>query len=215
MLYALDTNGASIPASPGMTAVCPGCGGTVLAKCGEINEWHWAHTVGGDCDPWSESECLWHSYWKAFFLPENVEVPMETHRADIVNRQGVVIELQCSSLSPPEIRERERFYNRMVWLFDVRDCEERFYLREHGDYQTFRWCHPRKHIAATTKLTYLDFGDYIFHLKKMHPETPCGGWGYALTHEDFIRKVLLVADPDANTLNWARFLLGYPSSGDE
>jgi competence protein CoiA len=209
MIYALDSNGSRVEASPRMTATCPQCGGEVISKCGEINAWHWAHAVGDECDPWSETESLWHSYWKAFFPPEKVEVGMGTHRADIVNRQGLVIELQASALSPSEIRERERFYNRMIWLFDVTDCEERFWLRQQPSHCNFRWCHPRKHIASTEKPTYLDFGKYIFHLKKMYPDTPCGGWGYVLTYHDFIRRVLLVSNPEENRLNWTSIASGF------
>jgi hypothetical protein len=41
------------------------------------------------------------------------------HRADIVGNRGVVVELQHSLISNEDVRAREAFYGKMVWLFDA------------------------------------------------------------------------------------------------
>lgn len=46
---------------------------------------------------------------------------MGPHRADIRRDDGLVIELQASSISAEEIAEREAFYGEMVWLLDGRE----------------------------------------------------------------------------------------------
>lgn len=189
-------------AKRGVAAWCPICGEKLIPKCGRIVTHHWSHR-GEDCDSWREPETEWHRYWKGLVPEDCAEVTIEKngqkHRADIVTPDGVVIELQHSSLGVEMIERREAFYERMIWLFDVRDCcpaprylpeyfngEEpvnwssiRLRLRRHKKgYHTFRWLHPRKSIAYTTAEAYLDVGqEHIFRLKKMWTEPPCGGWG--------------------------------------
>jgi len=202
MLYALNNNGQKILATRGAVGHCPTCSETLTPKCGRIMVHHWAHP-GEDCDPWHEHETDWHRYWKSLVPAECVEVTVEKngerHRADIVTRKGKVVELQHSSISVDSIEDREGFYNKMIWLFDVSACrpepqyydsidsgekreiitrEIRLRIRSKDDHHTFRWCHPRKSIAYAKTPVYLDVGrDEIFRLKKMYIEKRCGGWG--------------------------------------
>jgi competence protein CoiA len=104
---------------PGGRGLCPTCRGAVIAKCGHINTRHWAHEVAEECDSWSEGIGPWHISWQDIVRPEFVEVAMGQHRADMIGDGRVVIELQHSPINPEEIEERERFYKRMIWLFDA------------------------------------------------------------------------------------------------
>lgn len=139
-----------------------------MAKCGEIMVWHWSH-FGERCeDAWAE-ESDWHLAWKewALGIGWNVEVPIERdgkrHRADIFTPSGYVIELQHSPLSTTEIAERERFYDKMVWIWDVESAYERFTFKDErasGPLEIkFRWKRPRWSLCAVTKPLYLDFRD--------------------------------------------------------
>ena len=104
----------------------------------------------------------------------------EIHRADAVLPNGTVVELQYSGISVAEIRKREAFYGRMIWVFDAQAAYEakRLELRPRGDYLSFRWKHPKKTIAHVTSPVRLDLGSgKVFVLRKMSKETPCGGWG--------------------------------------
>lgn len=121
MLWALS-NGARLLASPKSQAFCPTCGGEVIAKCGEIVSWHWAHKQC-DCDPWYEPESDWHINWKQKFPQSWQEVTVGNHRADISTPSGV-IELQNSPLSASEIYERENFYGRMIWIVNAQKFKE-------------------------------------------------------------------------------------------
>lgn len=106
-------------ATPGLVGRCPGCGGEVVAKCGEVLQWHWSHRAA-ECDPWSEPESGWHIAWKNQFPSEWQERVIGPHRADVATPKGV-IEFQKSSISTKEIREREAFYGRMLWVIDALD----------------------------------------------------------------------------------------------
>lgn len=195
MFYAMSHEGMKIRAYPEAEAICPECLEPVVAKCGIINIWHWAHKSKGDCDIWSEHETQWHLMWKNYFPIDNVEVLIEKegkkHRADILTNDGIVIELQHSPISPDEILERESFYQNMAWVFDVIEPynEERLLFRNKGDYKSFRWKNPRKHLSFVSKPAYLDVGcASLFELKKIYPSAPCGGWGYFEDVKYFIWK---------------------------
>ena len=136
MLYAHDELGQLIEAKKGAIAYCPGCGNQVRPKCGAIVTHHWAHISGGDCDAWSEPESDWHKGWKEYFPMHCREVVMgenNEHRADVRLDNGLVIELQHSSISPETIAEREQFYGFMVWLFDAREFAKNVYISSYKD----------------------------------------------------------------------------------
>lgn len=121
MFYAIDPEQRRIEPTPKANALCPSCKTDVRAKCGKVVTWHWAH-VERECDHFSEPMTAWHKAWQET-VPENCrEVVIGPHRADILSPLGVVVELQHSSISVDEIREREEFYGQMVWVFDVRDA---------------------------------------------------------------------------------------------
>jgi competence protein CoiA len=128
MIFAHDKSGKRIRAEKGKNGYCPSCRAELTAKCGRIVVHHWAHDFG-DCDSWSGPETDWHRYWKSLVPPDCCEVVIERdgvkHRADIMTRSGMVVELQHSSIGPDEIEKRERFYGRMLWLFDVSEARAR------------------------------------------------------------------------------------------
>jgi len=165
MEWALS-NDTRIKASPEQKAICPVCKSPVMAKCGDVNVWHWAHQVGGDCDPWSEGETQWHINWKNLFQKEWQEVVIGQHRADI-KTPTTVIELQHSPISAAEICEREIFYDNMIWLFDLRRVRENIILSDSDIYGEFsgryrlkriQWRWPRKSYFACTKPVLFHFG---------------------------------------------------------
>lgn len=118
MIYALCPNDHRIAAAPKLRGRCPICGDKVIARCGDVKIWHWAHMARVDCDDWYECETKWHRDWKAYAPPENTEVTIGSHRADIVGRDAVVIELQHSDIGQAQIIDREQFYEKMIWLID-------------------------------------------------------------------------------------------------
>jgi|LSQX01.1.fsa_nt_gb competence CoiA-like predicted nuclease len=223
MIYALDPRtGRKIQAAPHLEGVCPLCRGELLPHCGEILVWHWKHKAGQACDRWSEGETLWHLQWKRRFLSDFVEVLIErdgeTHIADVRLPNGTTVELQHSSISTQKIRERERFYGRkLTWVFDAIEPirEERFLPRDHGDYWSFRWKHPRRTLKFVKRRCFLDLGypqldeddelpwhitpsaHRLLDLRMIHlrEEEPCGGWGYLVDRDEFLRRLGLPSPP--------------------
>lgn len=189
-----------VTASPGAKgATCPGCATPVVAKCGTIKVWHWAHTAA-DCDPWAEPMTAWHLGWQELVPEDRRDVVIGNHRADMLTTRGLVVEVQHSRISEAEILEREAHYGQMVWIFDViwaatepwpeGDHPPRLDIRtpEHGvepTYRTFRWRHAWSSIAACRQPVYLDLGgDELLLLGRFYHEAPTGGWGHIWTRDE-------------------------------
>ena len=122
MKFAL-INGQRQEAQPNLSGQCPACDQAMVAKCGEVKIWHWAHKGHRACDPWWENETEWHRAWKGRF-PESWQEFVhkaengEKHIADIKTDQGWVIEFQHSYIKPEERRSRDTFYQKLVWVVD-------------------------------------------------------------------------------------------------
>jgi len=122
MKFAL-VNGQREVARPNLSGKCPVCGHSMVAKCGEVRIWHWAHKGKRQCDAWWENETEWHRHWKDRFPVQWQEVVHtgedgEKHIADVKTDEGWVIEFQHSYLNPEERRSRDNFYPKLVWVVD-------------------------------------------------------------------------------------------------
>jgi len=185
MLYALDHAGQKINASPKAHGVCPFCQEKVIAKCGEIKIWHWAHTAKTECDAWKEHETAWHLDWKAHFPARYTEVAIvrngEKHIADVCLPGNFVIEFQHSPISVEQIRSRENFYQDMLWVFDVQEAfkDQRLFVYEkteipckdsrYADFIQFvdiaYWKHSRTSLSLVKKEHLLNlYDDILFNV---------------------------------------------------
>lgn len=114
-------NGQRREAQPGFSGTCPACERPMVAKCGEVKVWHWAHKGRRVCDPWWENETGWHRNWKDQFPVDWQEFVQhaedgERHIADVKTAQGWVLEFQHSYIKPEERRSREAFYSKLLWV---------------------------------------------------------------------------------------------------
>lgn len=140
MKYSI-VNGQRREAQPSQSGRCPVCDQAMIAKCGEVNIWHWAHKGRRVCDPWWENETEWHREWKGQF-PENWQEIVhhsdsgEKHIADVKTDQGWVIEFQHSFIRPEERRSRDAFYPKLAWVVNgarrKRDSEQFRNALNHG-----------------------------------------------------------------------------------
>ena len=132
MKFAL-VNGNKTSAEPSLNGICPFCNSEVIAKCGKINIWHWAHIPRKNCDKWWENETEWHRKWKNYFNIRNQEIihfaeDGEKHIADIKTDDDLIIELQNSSISYEEIQSRNSFYKKIIWIVNGESFRERFFI---------------------------------------------------------------------------------------
>ena len=176
---------------PSTIGLCPGCGGDVRAKCGEVLRWHWAHVVA-ECDPWSEPESEWHLNWKSRFPDECQEVVVGPHRADVLG-PGAVLEIQASGISVEEVREREEFYGQMAWMLKGEDFAERLsYKYKGGGRYALTWKAPRKTWATSSRRLLVDLDGEVMELLEIgNPDsTPWVIESRFLSGEDIYELVL-------------------------
>ena len=105
----------------------------MLAKCGPKVIWHWAHAGRRHCDPWWENETAWHRQWKSYFPEAAREVVHfdstgERHVADVKTSRGMVIEFQNSPMPLDELRSREAFYGKLMWIVNGTSFADRFHI---------------------------------------------------------------------------------------
>lgn len=204
MLLALR-GGERVPATPDGWATCPTCDEELLPKCGSIVAWHWAH-LANDCDPWSEPESQWYLDWKAYASRCEVTMKQEGvhHRADIVTKNNVVVELQHGYLPVSKIRERELFYRRMIWLYDARRWFDRLHFGRYG----FWWKHGAKGKCATTSPLYWDIGEEVWRvlIANIGGRVPVGELNgeilYAKTGRHRVLGKVLERRPKTDFIEW-------------
>lgn len=201
MLFAIDENNIKHEPRPNLhketPLFCPSCKTSVLSKCGSEKIWHFSHKSTEECDSWSESD-PWHLNWQALFPKEQVEIVTGNHRADVISTGGVVIEFQHSYLSSDEAKEREDFYQNMIWLFDAVEPWQDGRLREvnvdnnkNKRIKSFNWEKPKSFIKENY-IHYpllIDIGNnnLIIVLRKSQTN-PVFFDGIYISHTNFIRK---------------------------
>lgn len=171
VLIAQTATGRAYVSYSGERGTCPLCHGEVRGAKGQIVSPYWSHLSTADCDHWSEGETDWHAQWKTAAPMDRREVIRGPHVADVIAGDGVVCEIQHSSISLTDVEERERFYGDMRWIFDARD--KRFEWeppptpresRRNWD-EPLRWrIHRRDRwptIGRCRKRVMLDFGDQV------------------------------------------------------
>lgn len=106
----------------------------MLAKSGpKVTTPYWSHIGRRDCDAWWENETEWHRRWKSYFPAAEREIVHfdeagEKHVADVKTSRGMVIECQNSDMSLDELRARETFYGKMMWIVNGEPFKERFHI---------------------------------------------------------------------------------------
>lgn len=130
MKFAL-VNGVKKIAEPTETGLCICCNKPVRAYCGLERVHHWKHINAIECDIWSEGETEWHRDWKNKFDANHQEIILhdpksgEKHIADVYLKPiDVVLEFQHSSIHIDEIKARESFYKKMIWIVDLQPYKE-------------------------------------------------------------------------------------------
>ncbi|NCN85412.1 MAG: hypothetical protein GW808_02035 [Sphingomonadales bacterium] len=189
-------DGQRVEPQPKLKALCPNCGQDLIAKCGRVKVWHWAHKGRKHCDQWWENETDWHRDWKNQFpvdWQERVHFDSATgekHIADVKTPHGLVIEIQHSTIDTTEVQCREEFYKNMIWIIDGNRGEldsSYFNMGRGGPIQNdplayaIQWFGRGRLLhnwSQVSKDVYLDFGeDVIWRLILFDTQTKQGAVG--------------------------------------
>lgn len=124
MQYSIVGN-KKVQAQPGLQGICECCHKPTYSACGKVIKWHWRHKDLKNCDSWWENETQWHRDWKEKFPEDYREiicfdsVTGEKHIADIKTNTDIVIEFQNSPISTDELKSREEFYDKLIWVVNA------------------------------------------------------------------------------------------------
>jgi competence CoiA-like predicted nuclease len=125
VLYAENSDEHLVTAEKGSHCICPDCREPVISRCGAINDPHFAHRPFSKCgDQYYDRKSPWHREWqRTIENPEggvNIEVDIRDReykkRADLLTKNGIIVEFQKSPLPLEERFSRERHYKNMVWI---------------------------------------------------------------------------------------------------
>jgi len=118
--------------------VCKCCDSELRAKKGNINVHHFGHVSKLKCDDWyyKDNKGSWHIMWQNICNMLYLEYIMikndVKHIADIFNvEKNMVIEIQNSNIDKQHIENREKFYENMIWIINLKNL-----LREDGDFNS-------------------------------------------------------------------------------
>lgn len=182
MFLAVNDGGRRVKPEPKHRAACPACRSGVIAKCGRVVTWHWAHESGTDCDPWSEMT-QWHLDWQEKWPESQREFVIGEHRADVCTvpqaslvstmatlspGEPLVVEFQHSYLDAGAIDEREAYYEaaagQMIWVWDARKAAAEGRLFVHSNSRIFTWKHFRSSMTACQFPVFLDVGGSLLFI---------------------------------------------------
>lgn len=185
MLIAItENNHRSKVQIKGQRGQCPKCGNEVIAKCGKIKIWHWAHKIKQDCD-WYSSESEWHRHWKSIFPVARIEVYMNQNRADAIDATGRIWEFQNSYISGEEIKLREQAYENLLWIWNVKGQQKLVTFDKHNqdtsyEVHWFKLRYERVYDEGSKKFTsYSDANDFSDRMKSY-------GWKVSIQSLHFI-----------------------------
>lgn len=218
MLYAKTKDGQKIRANiknknKGIEVYCPfcdwpNCENPLRYNIGKVKTDYFSHPPMSNCDPWSRGkETEWHQSWKKLVNKKYCEVTVEKngvkHRADIQNKNGLVIELQNSPISVSDIYEREQFYKNMIWLFNGKSSNITPNPKTYSYYwpsnywpsscHEIIWQNPKKTMLSSQKKVFIDIGngDIIYLVKNVYDSYYFNSdktkfAGYMIKQNDFI-----------------------------
>jgi len=191
LIASLPSGERTMPSPAVVGASCPVCTAPVIAKCGRIVSWHFAHKVDSECDPWADPETEWHRKWKARWPVDQQEVVIGDHRADVLTPGRKVIEFQHSSIDPDEVADREQFYaasaSGLAWVLDMTEAFEknRLILGDAGPsgFTTFHFTPQRPRLGffgrvGSVEVFYHLGGRRLLWTAKhtVHGKPPWAGW---------------------------------------
>ncbi len=156
-------------------------GKLMIIKKGTKRAHHFARKANKN-NKGNDSKGSWHKWWQKRVKIEHTEIEYKIdgnhHRADIVNTNGLIIEIQKSPINIQTIRKRENFYNigltekylqnsinfeniaklprSMIWLWDCSSVDITI-DKQYNDIICFKWIKGSQFMLDAKERSFLDF----------------------------------------------------------
>jgi len=139
------------------------CGCPIIAKCGDLNMWHWSHEAQTACTGIEHDEGFWQAAWHEWALTRGAEtdVRIGRQRVDFVMPNGRQVLLRSEY---PDVRDVERLETVLgdaVWIY--RWTQARWdRLWQGGAHNLFKWRQGSRVLTRHTKPIRLHHHDRLF-----------------------------------------------------
>jgi len=158
--------------TPHSHAFCPLCQFPLVAKCGSVNIWHWAHTFNSNC-PGAKLETAWHRRMKEKFPPNQCEIIVKNDLgvviADVyIPETNTMHEFDFKNqLTSEEIIKKNCIYARsgynVMWTFHI-DDESNNRLTRTSTLEVYWFKHGLRRLLDFKTPFHLSFDDDIFEV---------------------------------------------------
>ena len=138
-------------------------GHLLVGRKGNIMIHHYAHKKNEEAtEHCTKKKGEWHNWQQNRILKDYIEVHIQKngkrHLADARNKEGLVIEFQQSVISQDIIREREQFYDNMIWVFGcILNLDINIVLQV-GNIILCEYLQGTRYMFEAKKTYFLDFG---------------------------------------------------------
>jgi hypothetical protein len=167
-------------------AFCPICKLDLVLAIYTNEKNRYRHKANTGCTYGQNQINDWHIEWQAKFKNTEINYPELGLRADVVLKNGLILELQNSPISWVELRNRESNYKKMVWLFNL--TNEKHYKNTFVKNGFFTWEYPDKHWLMFTKPAFFQVEDDLIidfrNIKLNHGEN-LGGYSMLILKSQF------------------------------
>ena len=194
-------------------------GRRLIPRQGRHNIWHFAlhHTeTQYDCDQptYKCNKGEWHINWQSYSPPSHLEIYKKykktdgtnvCHIADMIDKNGNIVEFQHSNINLDNIKSREECYDKMYWVVDATDSD--YILLDNGNILIKEY---KNWWSDITKPIFFDIGSGIgFLIRRLYSPKHTYYYCQFFTYESFIRS-LFVLKPNVSLLDIHKNK--YPSS---
>lgn len=170
-------------------ARCPHCRAEVIARCGDTNNWHWAHKALDTACPMQRADSEWALLWKSFFPQAWCEQILDGFVFDVVGPSWAML-LIDDTVSQRMVSEARAKHPRILWIVNGWGLyNDRFQLKKKlgPSTFTFRWKHARRSLYLCDNNVFLDLSvGTLFEFKKLYLGPPCSGWGNIYRPKEFV-----------------------------
>jgi hypothetical protein len=192
MLVAHDINGKKILPIKNTKAFCPFCSQDVIPCFSQLGKSdYWRHKIDYKdlCLSYQyKNEGEWHSSTKLSWGIEYTEIYITKgnikRRADVMLENKLVIEIQNSPIGVYEIKNREIFYGKIVWLFNGIDAYNNNRIKINN--KQYEWRNPRESIIKCNAPVFIALSEnkimQILNIESLYYQ-PDNSWRKILFYE--------------------------------
>lgn len=123
MRIAKNINGDYVWVTSQEQGYCPDCNEKLITKSGAQVAAYYSHLPSTYCRIASGEKTEWHIIWQSKFDKTEIYSKDKKNIADVMLKNGTVLEFQNSNIDLLTMRQREAQWDKMIWLFNLTNSQ--------------------------------------------------------------------------------------------